>query len=125
MTHTPDDSDDAFRALSDARRRHVLYYLREHDAASLDELADVLAGWLTVDSETLTTPKRRERLQIGLHHVHLPMLDDVGFVAYDHQSGDAELRDLPPAVEDMVDASLAWKRSRMTGNESGEAPQEG
>lgn len=125
MTRPLDDTDDVFNVLSDARRRHVLYYLREHDAASLDELADVIAGWLTVDRVTITTPTRRDRIRINLHHVHLPMLDDIGFLAYDREAHCARLRDLSDEAEALIDRSLAVERARRTEETPTEPSQEG
>ena len=51
--------DDVLVTLSDPRRRHVLCYLRHHDAADIEELADALTGWLTVENDIVVTPKRR------------------------------------------------------------------
>jgi hypothetical protein len=125
MTRSLDVTDDVFTVLSDARRRHALYYLREHDAAPLDELADVVAGWLTVDRVTITTPTRRERIRINLHHVHLPMLDDVGFLTYDRQGHHAELRDLSAEVEALLDRSLSVERRAGPENAPTDSPPEG
>jgi hypothetical protein len=125
MTRPLDDTDYVFNVLSDARRRHVLYYLREHDATSLDELADVIAGWLMVDRVTITTPTRRDRIRIKLHHVHLPMLDDIGFLAYDRESNHARLRDLSDEAEALIDRSLAVERARRTEETAAEPSQEG
>ena len=109
----PDDADalvDAtFAALSDARRRHALYYLRERRSATLDELATVLAGWLNAhkDEARVATPDDRERVRIEHHHAQLPTLSAAGFVRYDPGSGEVALADLPEFVEIAIDRSLA------------------
>lgn len=114
----PDDADalvDAtFAALSDARCRHVFYYLRERESATLDELATVLAGWLNAreDGARVATPDDRERVQVGLHHGQLPNLSAAGFVRYDPDSGEVALADLPEFVEVAIDRSLAVDRER-------------
>ncbi len=114
MTVTVGDPNDVFCALSDARRRHVLYYLLEHDDASLDELADVISGWLTVGRGMTTTPHRRNRIRTDLHHVHLPMLADFGFLEYDWESHHVELRDLSDEIQKLLDESLSVERARTT-----------
>lgn len=125
MTRSIGDPDDVFNALSDARRRHALYYLREHESAPLDELADVIAGWLTVDRVMITTPKRRERIRINLHHVHLPMLDDIGFLAYDRDTNRVEISDLTDEAEALIDRSLAVERAGRAEKAPAESTREG
>ena len=114
----PDDADalvDAtFAALSDPRRRHALYYLRERESAPLDELATVLAGWLNAreDGAGVATSEDRERVRVGLHHGQLPSLSAAGFVRYDPGSGEVALDELPEFVEVAIDRSLAVDRQR-------------
>ncbi|MFC4437150.1 hypothetical protein ACFO3C_05525 [Halostagnicola sp. GCM10023398] len=37
--------DDAFSVLRNRNRRYALYFLLEHETASLEEVADVVTGW--------------------------------------------------------------------------------
>lgn len=106
--------DATFAALSDVRRRHALYYLRERESTTLDELATVLTGWLNAleDESTVATPNDRERVRVGLHHAQLPTLSAAGFVRYDPDSGEVALADLPGFVELAIDRSLALDRER-------------
>lgn len=65
---TPDTAFDLLRA---PRRRYVLHYLHEHaDSATVSELADWIARH-EPDADT-------ERIEISLHHSHLPKLEDAG-----------------------------------------------
>lgn len=124
MTDAPADPDLLFRVLSHVRRRYVLFYLRDRDATSLDELADVVAGWTTADTDALTTPRRRERVLIDLDHVHLPMLADAGLVAYDRDAGEVTRREVPDAVDRLLDVALAVERTLTASADTGECPQE-
>ena len=115
---SPDDAnevvDTTFDVLSDARRRHALYYLRERESTTLDELATVLAGWLNAreDGAGVATPHDRECIRIGLHHGHLPDLSAAGFVHYEPDSGEVALADLPEFTDVAIDRSLATDRAQ-------------
>lgn len=114
----PDDADalvdTTFAALSDVRRRHALYYLRDRESATLDELATALVGWLNAreDGAAVGTPDDREHVRVGLHHGQLPKLSAAGLVRYDPDSGEVALADLPEFVEVAIDRSLALDRER-------------
>lgn len=68
------------RVLADERRRTACDVLaeREHEV-ELSDLADAVAGREASDS----APASPERVGATLHHVHLPLLDDVGAVDYE------------------------------------------
>lgn len=67
-------SADELDALADRQRRLVLLSLAQHERATLEELSAEIAG---EDTRTMDTSTTR------LHHVHLPRLEDAGFVRYD------------------------------------------
>lgn len=105
-------ADAVFRALSETERRYVLYYLRTRNSVTVEELATVLASWLgagDADSEVVT-PDDRTRVRTQLHHVHLPRLEDEGFVRYDRVSGEVELAEVPETLDAVLDLSLAHER---------------
>jgi len=90
--------------LTDVRRRYVLYYLRERDGADLTTLARVVSGWIGAESDDeLTTSADHDRLELELHHTHLPVLDDAGLLAYDTQTNYASARPLPDPLSDLLD----------------------
>jgi hypothetical protein len=66
--------DSAYLALADASRRSVLCELLDGQQI---ELTSVLTDGGNEDD------KRR----VGLHHRHLPMLADAGYVEWDRESG--------------------------------------
>ncbi|WP_459192841.1 DUF7344 domain-containing protein [Halosimplex sp. J119] len=87
------ETDELFAVLSNANRRFVLTHLAERQRApALGPLAAAMAEW----SDELD----REDAKIALHHVHLPKLEDAGFVEY----GDTvELTDAAPESFDAAD----------------------
>ena len=107
--------DALFGALADATRRRVLWYLLDESPASVDELADVLAGW-RLDDQTTVGPDDHENLVAALHHSHLPVLDEAGLVDYHRDGATVEVASLAPVVEDTIrfaqayDAALADRR---------------
>ncbi|QZX99770.1 DUF7344 domain-containing protein [Halobaculum rubrum] len=107
-------ADDAlYRAFASRQRRRVLAILRDtgSDETSVEELATLLCGYDAADTGTMKTPSDRDRLLAALTHVHLPHLDAVGLVDYDRGDGAASPRPLDPAVEELLDRSVAAESS--------------
>lgn len=102
----PATIDDVYATLADEHRRFVLYYLRVRGRATVDDLADVLAGWLSVDDRPIVSPSRRDELRIRLDHAHLPRLEEQAFVTYDREAGQVTLTPLPPPVESLLDRAM-------------------
>ncbi len=79
--------DDAFDILSNARRRYVLYYLREANGpVELGELANELAAW---ENETTTeelTQQQRKRVYVSLYQTHIQKLAEADIVEYDQDT---------------------------------------
>jgi len=67
------ESEAVFECLAERRRRAVVAVLRDRGAASLHELADSITG----------PNDRTKRVELELHHRHLPKLADAGLVEYD------------------------------------------
>lgn len=70
--------DHLLDLLAREQRRHVLYYLDETGAATVDDLVEHVATASGV-AET--------NVAVALRHTHLPRLADVGAVDYDPDSG--------------------------------------
>ena len=94
---TDDDGptfDGLVRVLCDQDRRIALFYLLEHERATVDELADVISGWTHAAEGTVATPADRTRVVASLRSVHLPLLEDSNLVRSDPQSGEVQLSTL-------------------------------
>jgi len=109
----PASVDAGFRAVADARRRCALYYLRERESVTLEELATVVAGWLAAreDPAGASGQADRDRTRLALHQVHLPVLVSAGLASYDADAGAVALESLPPFLDAVLDRSLADERA--------------
>lgn len=80
--------DTAFDILSNARRRYVLYYLREADGpVELGELARELAAWENDTTVEELTKQQRKRVYVSLYQTHIQKLAEAGIVEYDPDTG--------------------------------------
>ncbi|WP_327052518.1 DUF7344 domain-containing protein [Halomicrococcus gelatinilyticus] len=93
-------NDYCFKALADGRRRTLLAALLEHNPQSPGDPA--VAGG---DTESLEYRRR----QAAMHHNHLPMLDEYGFVTWDEETNEVskgpqfeEIRPLLELVDDQA-----------------------
>lgn len=76
--------EDAFDLLSNARRRHVVSYLRDVDGeVSLRELSTQVAAWENDVAVAAVSSTQRKRVYTALHQSHLPKLGDAGVIDYD------------------------------------------
>ena len=88
-----------FTVLSDEYRRVVLtHLLKESKLVGVDELVNRLVEELQPDDE-IRQDKVRERIVIELHHIHLPMMDDVGLVEYDSEQNEVETTEAAQEIE--------------------------
>ena len=97
--------DEVFRALSDVHRRIVVYYLLEVESTSLEELVDVVTGWLHAGDGRMATREDRARIERAFHHQHLPKLRDSGLVRHDEIEGRVELAALSEPERALVEWS--------------------
>lgn len=102
--------DSLFGILSDVHRRRVLWFLLERSDTTVEELADVLAGWRAADEAFVDADDRRELL-VSLHHVHLPRLADAGLVTYDADAGSVRLSSLPDPVESVIEFGYRYEQA--------------
>ncbi|MFB6176130.1 MAG: hypothetical protein ABEI99_03105 [Halobaculum sp.] len=95
--------DLVFEILSSARRRMILYYLRQHGGrATVNELADQIAAWENdIEPEELSS-QQRKRVYVSLYQTHLPKLADADIVDYDDDEGVVEIA----SRADEIDAFL-------------------
>lgn len=77
--------DLVFDLLSNARRRHVLELLGDHDGeTSFRELTDAVARR---EMGEPVSYDQRKRVYVSLRQSHLPRLADAGVVEYDRDRG--------------------------------------
>ncbi|AGN00436.1 hypothetical protein L593_02425 [Salinarchaeum sp. Harcht-Bsk1] len=96
-------SDDRiFRALASKQRRRLLSYLLDGEVRTVEELATALTGWQASESGSMQTAADREQVRIELFHSHLPLLDEVGLIAYDRDRDVVRIESLDPVVEELL-----------------------
>lgn len=83
-------TDELLKVLAANRRRRVIRALLDADGTvSLTELADEVARERADADGVPTDP---ERVEISLHHVHLPKLADAGLVVIAESDGETRLK---------------------------------
>lgn len=88
-----------FAALANRRRRYILYYLRDHDQAQIDDLAVQIAAWEQDIPISEVATEYVNRVHTSLVHLHLPKLEDYSLVEYDRRS-DMVCYTYPPVLLD-------------------------
>ncbi len=95
--------DDALRALGDRRRRELLFEVRE---------AEGTVQTVSVPNEAVVGEARVDPVALEYHHVHLPMLEDYGYIRWDRGRNEISegprfdhLRPLLEAIEEYYDQS--------------------
>lgn len=99
--------NDLFRALSDRRRRHVLYVLRQRDRpVPVEQLTEYL---YEMDRDRPGDPPAASVHEIhsDLVEVHLPELRRDGLVEYDPETEIVALDRVDAATRTILD--LAWR----------------
>lgn len=78
---TNEPVEPVFVALADGHRRQVLAVLNERSGtATISELAQVLVSRQTARTPAAPSPNEHRSIRTSLHHVHVPMLAEVGLV---------------------------------------------
>ncbi|MEY7850499.1 hypothetical protein AB7C87_15025 [Natrarchaeobius sp. A-rgal3] len=95
--------DEILLLLSHHRRRDVLYYLSEHDLASVERLAtEIVANERHCHPDDVT-PADRESITIDLYQSHLPKLTDHRVVEFDRRSGAVRWNEPPDDVVSLLE----------------------
>lgn len=87
--------DEIFEVLSNARRRCIVHYLKNHGERRVElcEIVDYVAAWEADTSIDKLDSDRRKSVYSAVRQTHLPKLEDAGLIEYDHMRGDVELTD--------------------------------
>lgn len=86
MVYTPGRSD-AYRALTNGRRRRLLSLLSETGPTTVEKLARRLANREETGDSRNRSGSAVDRIGIELVHNHLPRLDDGGYLDYNRETG--------------------------------------
>lgn len=90
--------DDAFSVLAHEHRRRVFDYLHDQGGVALvEDLIDAVA-----EPNARPSGPGRGRVEVCLHHEHLPVLAEKGFVEYDPETGVVTSTDRADRVEPLL-----------------------
>jgi DNA-binding transcriptional ArsR family regulator len=92
-----------FEALADPRRRFVLYYLRDHGEATVDDLAVHIAAWERDVPASEVSDEDTQQIAVELVHSHLPRLEDEGLVEYDPRTETVSYSYPPSLLSEALD----------------------
>ena len=105
--------DEIFTALSNARRRRVIKYLKQNTTeARVRDIAEQLAAWENDLEISEVSYKQRKRVYTALHQSHLPKLAASGFIDYESDRGIVSLteesRKLDVYLEVVSENDILW-----------------
>lgn len=89
------------RALTNHRRRYILYHLREEEVSNLDEVARHIAKVEEENTSEERLDERVEQEKAALIHQDLPVLEDAALVEFDQRSEAVRYCE-PPALLDKL-----------------------
>lgn len=104
--------DDLYRAFASTERRRALYLVHETGEQTVRHLATQLAGWEASASGRMRDADDHTRLAIELTHAHLPLLDDVGLLTFDHAADSVRPVELDSDVVSLLERSIEAERAR-------------
>ena len=86
---------EIFDVLSNARRRCIVHYLKQHEGrrVELREIVDYVAAWEEDTTIDRLDSAKRKSVYAAIRQTHLPMMEDAGLIEYEHLRGDVELTD--------------------------------
>ena len=100
-----DGVDQLLDLLATHRRRHALYYLRELEVTTVDELARLVTKE-PGPTESADIDDRIEETRLALTHVDLPKLTARDIVEYDRRSGTVRYRQPSARLTTLLDSCI-------------------
>lgn len=79
----PNTVDAVFEVFRDRDRRYVLYFLLEHDRVSVQDIGNIVTGWVKANSSEMGHRADRNATLGELRHQHVPLLIESNLVKYD------------------------------------------
>ena len=95
----PRDDFDVLNCLAAGRRRSILALLDRAAPMTVDELTRALDAVDGGAEGTDDSTDDRERIRVGLRHLHLPRLDEAGLVEWDPSGRTVDVADHPAIDE--------------------------
>lgn len=96
--------DDLFEVLRNRRRRLALQYLtRSEGTASLGDVVDYVTSQETDTPVGELDPRKRKAVYTALRQSHLPKMDKLGVVEYDHLRGEVRSTGAAQEVQAYID----------------------
>ena len=99
----PSHVDQIVTSLQDARRRYLLYHLREVDTSDLETATRRVAASEHDCGPGDVPTDIHDQIEAELYHIHLPKLDDLDVVDYDIRSDSIQLRDLSKELDEIIE----------------------
>lgn len=108
-------TEDIFQILSNRRRRYALHYLDQIEGTvSIRDLSEQIAAWENGVGRSEVTPKWRKRIYTSLHQGHLPKMDRLGVIEYDHELGTVcqaeHLKDFDIYLDVVPTGDIPWNQ---------------
>lgn len=101
--------DRVLLALSEPRRRYLLYYLDQQGDAHIDEAALFIAACERDCDPSDVSEDRSEKVRRELYHVHLPKLSEENIIDYDRRSGAMCYQDPPLELPEFLDLASSME----------------
>lgn len=102
---------DLLMTLAKPLARYTVYYLFEETSDSLDQLADVVTGWVNASTGVIATRSDRDRTRMLLYHVYLPTLDSLDVLQFDADSRTIAMDNTSPTMESFIEQIRHLDRS--------------
>lgn len=100
------DLNDTLRVLAFPYRRWILYFLRDRNVTTIDEVVPLLCTLdKMVTDETVTETQVRVRLQ----QIDLPKLVDADLIEYDRRNDDIVLVNDSDDLRDLLATTKRWE----------------
>lgn len=106
-----DPMERVLLAVSEPRRRYLLYYIERQGDAYIEDAARFIAA-CEADCDPSDVPtESTETVSRELYHVHLPKLADENIIDYERRNGAMCYQDPPPELSAFVDLASTMELS--------------
>ncbi|AHG00863.1 hypothetical protein HALLA_09940 [Halostagnicola larsenii XH-48] len=99
--------DAVFDVLCKRDRRYALYFLLEHDRVSIQDLGNVVTGWVKADSSEIGHKDDRDTMVTAFRHRHVPLLIESSLVDYDEATESLSLSPCSDDARSLIERACA------------------